>query len=239
MFKQRSRRIKLTGFLEKPDVQTLFKSFDFFGDVKEINIQKKSRVWKAYVTMVNHSDVKVALEGFHHKKLIATLAPAYVSQLFVGGIDPKVTVPLLTKFFNCHADVIDCAVMQDRMTGKSKGFGFVTLIDSKAQTEMLLKKRYMKFRGRQIEVKKAVQDPHGVSNTNSNSPGAESGSQSSYRRSGSPSLSNFEQFGLSHMTKSLSDGEQNWQESQNGLTKIQELHGLFNKIKITANKKEN
>lgn len=51
-------------------------------------------------------------------------------KIFLGGISPITTHDMVYKYFSAFGELIDCVVMQDRATGKSKGFGFVTFKDS-------------------------------------------------------------------------------------------------------------
>jgi cold-inducible RNA-binding protein len=49
------------------------------------------------------------------------------NKLFVGGISFNTTQNDLQEAFGAHGTVTDSTVITDRMTGKSKGFGFVTM----------------------------------------------------------------------------------------------------------------
>lgn len=49
------------------------------------------------------------------------------NKLFVGGISWNLTVDALKAAFSEVGEVLDCVIIMDRDTGKSKGFGFVTM----------------------------------------------------------------------------------------------------------------
>lgn len=49
------------------------------------------------------------------------------NKLFVGGLSFNTTQNDLQQAFAAHGTVVDTAVISDKMTGKSKGFGFVTM----------------------------------------------------------------------------------------------------------------
>lgn len=51
-------------------------------------------------------------------------------KIFLGGIAATTTQETIFKHFASFGEIIDCVVMQDRATGKSRGFGFVTYRDS-------------------------------------------------------------------------------------------------------------
>jgi len=43
----------------------------------------------------------------------------------------------LKKYFEAYGEVTDCALMADRGTGKSRGFGFITYKDPKSVDKVL------------------------------------------------------------------------------------------------------
>ena len=48
-------------------------------------------------------------------------------KLYVGGLPYKATVDEIKSFFGQYGAVEDVAIITDRMTGRSRGFGFVTM----------------------------------------------------------------------------------------------------------------
>ena len=56
------------------------------------------------------------------------------NKLFVGGLSFETTQSDLRQAFSPHGTVEDAVVINDKMTGRSKGFGFVTMSsDAEAQ----------------------------------------------------------------------------------------------------------
>jgi RNA recognition motif-containing protein len=56
------------------------------------------------------------------------------NKLFVGNLSFEVTENDLQDAFSAHGTVLEANLMQDRMTGRSRGFGFVTMSnDQEAQ----------------------------------------------------------------------------------------------------------
>jgi RNA recognition motif-containing protein len=49
------------------------------------------------------------------------------NKLFVGGLSFNTSQNDLQQAFSAFGTVVDTAVISDKMTGKSKGFGFVTM----------------------------------------------------------------------------------------------------------------
>lgn len=55
------------------------------------------------------------------------------TKLFIGGLAGTVTSESMREFFSQFGRVVDSTVMLDRDTGRSKGFGFVSLEDANVQ----------------------------------------------------------------------------------------------------------
>lgn len=51
-------------------------------------------------------------------------------KLFVGGLSWETTQENLQRYFQRYGEVIDCVVMKNNESGRSRGFGFVTFADS-------------------------------------------------------------------------------------------------------------
>ena len=55
------------------------------------------------------------------------------TKLFVGGLPYQTTDASLRQFFERFGEIEEAVVIKDRETGKSKGYGFVTMSDSEGQ----------------------------------------------------------------------------------------------------------
>ena len=52
--------------------------------------------------------------------------PEQFRKVFIGGLSYKTTEEGLRAFYSQWGELIDCVVMVDKVSGKSRGFGFVT-----------------------------------------------------------------------------------------------------------------
>ena len=75
-------------------------------------------------------------------------------QIFVGGISPLVDTETLQKFFSQYGKLLECRVVCDKDTGKSRGFGFVTFSNKESSDRVLFQK--MILYGKELECKEAV-----------------------------------------------------------------------------------
>lgn len=74
------------------------------------------------------------------------------SKLFVGNLAWEVTADDLRSLFGDAGTVADAAVINDKMTGRSRGFGFVTMSsDAEAQAAVEKFNQY-DLKGRKINV---------------------------------------------------------------------------------------
>ncbi|KAJ6241774.1 protein boule [Anaeramoeba flamelloides] len=72
-------------------------------------------------------------------------------RVFVGGISWKATKNSLENFFSAYGDVVDCRIILDHKTRRSKGFGFVTFETEESATKVK-KVGNMEFLGKMMNV---------------------------------------------------------------------------------------
>eukprot|EP00456_Euglypha_rotunda_P091358 TRINITY_DN959_c0_g1_i18.p1 TRINITY_DN959_c0_g1~~TRINITY_DN959_c0_g1_i18.p1 ORF type:complete len:458 (+),score=69.80 TRINITY_DN959_c0_g1_i18:111-1376(+) len=76
------------------------------------------------------------------------------NKIFVGGISWDTTDAGFTSFFSRFGEIKDAVVMRDRVTGASRGFGFVTFADPSSVDKVLAQD--LKLDGRVIDCKIAI-----------------------------------------------------------------------------------
>ncbi|XP_053637428.1 heterogeneous nuclear ribonucleoprotein 27C isoform X5 [Cherax quadricarinatus] len=73
-------------------------------------------------------------------------------KMFVGGLSWETTQESLQRYFGQYGEVIDCVVMKNSETGRSRGFGFVTFADPN-KVDSVLKNGPHELDGRTIDPK--------------------------------------------------------------------------------------
>ncbi len=79
------------------------------------------------------------------------------TRLFVGSLDWAVNTDMLRKAFEAMGDVIDAAVVLDRDTGDSRGFGFVTMANHREAAKAIEELNGRELEGRALVVRQATE----------------------------------------------------------------------------------
>jgi len=78
------------------------------------------------------------------------------TKIYVGGLAPETAKEALESHFKQYGEIIDCIVMVDKATNRSRGFGFVTFKEAASANAALGTANILN--GREISCKKAVRD---------------------------------------------------------------------------------
>lgn len=81
--------------------------------------------------------------------------PVRTKKIFVGGLSASISEEEFKKYFERFGRITDAVVMQDSITHRPRGFGFITF-DSEDSVENVMLKNFHDLNGRQVEVKRAV-----------------------------------------------------------------------------------
>lgn len=76
--------------------------------------------------------------------------------MFIGGLPHTITEADLKRFFSEFGELEDYVVMVDRMTGKPRGFGFVTFAQQESVDRVMDKRDALKIKGKWIDCKRAT-----------------------------------------------------------------------------------
>ena len=83
-------------------------------------------------------------------------------KLYVGGLPYSISDRQLEELFSAHGTVESARVITDRMTGRSKGFGFVEMSSQAEAEEAIEKLNQTDLEGRSIMVNEArPREPRG------------------------------------------------------------------------------
>jgi len=80
---------------------------------------------------------------------------SFLKKLFVGSLPWATTDEQLNDLFAPFGQVLSAKVLQDRETGRSRGFGFVEMADDAAADEAIAKLNGSDMDGRKIVVNEA------------------------------------------------------------------------------------
>ncbi|KAJ3490276.1 hypothetical protein NLG97_g5809 [Lecanicillium saksenae] len=75
-------------------------------------------------------------------------------KMFIGGLNWETTDQSLRDYFSQFGEVVECTVMRDSNTGRSRGFGFLTFKDAKTVNIVMVKEHYLD--GKIIDPKRAI-----------------------------------------------------------------------------------
>ena len=76
-------------------------------------------------------------------------------RLYVGNLNFRTTEQSLEALFTNYGDVAEVAIITDRDTGRSRGFGFVTMDDENAAKEAIEALNGTELEGRTLTVNEA------------------------------------------------------------------------------------
>jgi heterogeneous nuclear ribonucleoprotein A1/A3 len=109
-----------------------------------------------YTNGVHHEDH----QNGHHENVSATNGealnePEHYRKIFVGSLSYGTADEAFRSYFGKYGTILDCVIMKDNKTQKSRGFGFVTY-DKLSCVDACMKERPHKLDGRELEIKRAT-----------------------------------------------------------------------------------
>lgn len=81
--------------------------------------------------------------------------PEQMRKLFIGGLDYKTSEATLKQHFEKFGDVLDCVVMREPQSKRSRGFGFIIYSDS-LMVDRAQEARPHEVDGREVQSKRAI-----------------------------------------------------------------------------------
>ena len=83
------------------------------------------------------------------------------TKIYVGNLPWRATDAQLTEMFAVHGDVIEARIINDRETGRSRGFGFVTMAAADAAQNAIRTLNGSSLEGRALVVNEAREQQGG------------------------------------------------------------------------------
>lgn len=83
------------------------------------------------------------------------------TKIYVGNLPWRATDAQLTQLFGAHGEVIDARIVTDRETGRSRGFGFVTMANADAAQNAIRALNGYSLEGRSLVVNEAREQQGG------------------------------------------------------------------------------
>lgn len=60
----------------------------------------------------------------------------------MGGLPQDITTQEFKEYFGYYGEISDAVVMRDKISGKARGFGFVTFYKEKSADKVMVDKKY-------------------------------------------------------------------------------------------------
>src|ERR671933_467785 len=83
------------------------------------------------------------------------------TKIYVGNLPWRATDAQLSQLFGAHGEVTDARIVTDRETGRSRGFGFVTMTDADAAQNAIRALNGYSLEGRSLVVNEAREQQGG------------------------------------------------------------------------------
>jgi len=80
-------------------------------------------------------------------------------KIYVGNVNFATTESSLNNLFSQYGEVVSANIVMDRVTGRSKGFGFVEMAEDSAAQSAIEALDGKEFEGRQLRVNEAQDKP--------------------------------------------------------------------------------
>ena len=85
-----------------------------------------------------------------------------MTNIYVGNLSYEATEDDIRAAFEAHGEVSSVQIIMDKMTGRSRGFGFVEMSDKNAATAAIQALNLQEVRGRAITVNEAKPKAEGA-----------------------------------------------------------------------------
>jgi heterogeneous nuclear ribonucleoprotein A1/A3 len=168
------RKLFVGGLSFKTDDSNLRQYFEKYGEVTDCIVMRDPQTKRSrgfgFVTFTLSSALEAAQAQRPHSidgKTVETKrampreesdsseSHLTVNKLWLGGLTESHSEQILRDHYGKYGNIEKIEIMMDRATGRPRGFGFITFVDSDAVDKVILYKPHM-ICNKRIDVKKAV-----------------------------------------------------------------------------------
>lgn len=161
-------KIFLGGLSWETTEEKLHEHFGKYGEIIEAVVMRDRQTGRprgfGFVTFVETGLADIVSNDIHvidgrqidAKKSVPQEQKPKARKVFVGGISPETTEDGLKEHFGQFGQVAEVQIMQDHMSGRSRGFGFVTFEEDASAERAYAVGSMHDVGGKQVEVKPAT-----------------------------------------------------------------------------------
>jgi RNA recognition motif-containing protein len=133
----------------------LFSCHSLFDFGRVCKFSRKNRVWKLYSVLAQANDLRPDSRNTREARWQSQRKDHMASKLFVGNLPFTTTENDLQDHFAQAGAVLAVNIMQDRATGRSRGFAFVEMASQEDATKAISMFHQKDFQGRPLTVNEA------------------------------------------------------------------------------------
>lgn len=117
---------------------------------------EKKKKKKSYKSNIKNKETESQMKNQKSKMMLDEKSPLYMRKMFVGGLPTILTKEELIRYFSQFGKVERGIIMTDKLTGKSRGFGFIIFSHKETLDNIMNMSNCHFLCGKWIECKRAM-----------------------------------------------------------------------------------
>ncbi|PSC76786.1 heterogeneous nuclear ribonucleo 1 [Micractinium conductrix] len=163
-----SAKLFLGGLSWDTTEEKLRDHFSKYGSIVEAVVMRDRQTGRprgfGFVTFTAPEAADAVVQDIHvidgrqidAKKSVPQEQKPKARKVFVGGLSPETTEDQFRDYFSQYGEVVEAQIMQDHMSGRSRGFGFVTFAEDASAENVFATGTMHDLGGKKVEVKPAT-----------------------------------------------------------------------------------